>query len=104
MIERGKRSKTLSEVKLVENVSKNLQNFLEISPVQKEVLPSHKLQDHAYEYQNPFALKEDNLSQRNCQHQLSHLGLFHIEQECQESLIQEKTHNQQNSNEGFKYS
>ena len=38
MIDRGKRSKTLSEVKPVENVSKNLQNFLEISPVQKEVL------------------------------------------------------------------
>ena len=93
----------MSKVKLVENVSKNLQNFLEISPVQKEVLPSHKLQDHAYEYQNPFALKEDNLSQRNCQYQLSHLGLFHIEQKCQESLIQEKTHNQQNSKEDVDY-
>ena len=34
----GKRSKTLSEVKPVENISKNLQSFLEISPVQKEVL------------------------------------------------------------------
>ena len=50
VIDRGKRSKTLSEVKPVENVSKNLQNFLEISPVQKEVPPPHKLQDHAYEY------------------------------------------------------
>ena len=39
VIDRGKRSKTLSEVKLVENISKNsLQSFLEISPVQKEVL------------------------------------------------------------------
>ena len=47
VIGRGKRSKTLSEVKPVENISKNLQNFLEISPVQKEILPSHKLQDHA---------------------------------------------------------
>ena len=44
MIDRGKRSKTLSEVKLVENISKDPQSFLEISPVQKEVL-----QDHAYE-------------------------------------------------------
>ena len=43
------RSKTLSEVKPVENISKNPQSFLEISPVQKEVLRSHKLQDHAYE-------------------------------------------------------
>ena len=35
--------------------------------------------------------------------QLSHPGLFHIEQECQESLIQEKSHIQQNWNEGLKY-
>ena len=46
---RGKRSKTLSEVKLGENISKNPQSFLEISPVHKEVLLLHKLQDHAYE-------------------------------------------------------
>ena len=37
-------------VKPVENKSKNLQSFLEVSLVQKEVLLSHKLQDHAYEY------------------------------------------------------
>ena len=49
VINRGKRSKTLSEVKRVKNISKNLQTFLEISPVEKEVLLSHKLQDHAYE-------------------------------------------------------
>ena len=49
VIDRGKRSKTLSEVKPVENISQNPQSFLEISPVQKEVLPSHKLEDHAYE-------------------------------------------------------
>ena len=35
--DRGKRSKILSEVKPVENISKNPQSFLEISPVQKEV-------------------------------------------------------------------
>ena len=50
VIDRGKKSKTLSEVKPVENINKNLQSFLEISPVQKEVLLSHKLRDHAYEY------------------------------------------------------
>ena len=51
VIDIGKRSKTLSEVKPVENISKNLQEtFLEISPVQEEFLLSHKLQDHAYEY------------------------------------------------------
>ena len=104
VIDRGKRSKTLSEVKQVENISKNLQSFPEISLMQKEDLPSHKLRDHAYEYLNPFRLKEDNLSQRNCQNQLSHPGLSHIEQECQESLIQGKIHNQQNSNEGLEYS
>ena len=48
VINRGKRSKTMSEVKPEENISENLQSFLEISPTQKEVLPSHKLQDHAY--------------------------------------------------------
>ena len=50
VIDRGKRSKTLSEVKQVENTSKNLQSFLEISPEQKEDPPSHKLRHHAYEY------------------------------------------------------
>ena len=50
VIDKGKGSKKLSEVKPVENISKNLQSFLEISPMQKEVLKSHKLQDHAYEY------------------------------------------------------
>ena len=49
VVNRGKRSKTLSEVKQVENISKNPQSFLEISPVQEEVLLSHKLQDHVYE-------------------------------------------------------
>ena len=50
MIDRAKRSKILSEVRPVENINKNLQSFLEIRPVQKEVLLSHKLRDHAYEY------------------------------------------------------
>ena len=49
LINRGKRKKTLSEVKPAENISKNLQSFLETNPVQEEVLPSHKLQDHTYE-------------------------------------------------------
>ena len=41
---------TVSEVKPVENISKNSHSFLVISLVQKEVLLSHKLRDHAYEY------------------------------------------------------
>ena len=40
----------MSEVKPVKNVNKNLKSFLEISYMQKEVLISHKLQDHTYEY------------------------------------------------------
>ena len=49
VIVRGKKSKTMSEVKLVENMSKNPWSFLEVSPMQKKILLSHKLQDHAYE-------------------------------------------------------
>ena len=47
VINRGKRSKTLTEVKPVENII--IRSFLLINPVQKEVLPSHKLQGNAYE-------------------------------------------------------
>ena len=43
VIDRGKRSKTLREVKRVKNISKNLQSFQKISLMQKEVLLSHKL-------------------------------------------------------------
>ena len=43
LIDRGIRIKTLSEVKPVEKISKTLESFLEISPVQKEVVSSHKL-------------------------------------------------------------
>ena len=43
VIDRAKRSKTLSEVKPVENISKNLQSFPEKNLVQKEPLLSHKL-------------------------------------------------------------
>ena len=71
--------------------------------MQMEVLLPHKLRDYVYEYYNPFKLKEDNLSQRNCQNQLSHPSLSLTEQECQESLIQGKIHNQQNSNKGLEY-
>ena len=42
VINRG-RSKTLSEVKPVKNISNNLQSFLETSPMQKQLLSSHKL-------------------------------------------------------------
>ena len=94
----------MKKVKMpAENASTNRQSFLELSPVKKEVLPSHKLKVHPLEQQNPFGLKEDSPSQRNCQNQLSHPRLSHIQQECQESLIQEKIQIQQNSNKGFEY-
>ena len=50
VINRGKKSKTMGDVKPVENINNNLQSFLEIGHVQKKVLPSDKLRDHAYEY------------------------------------------------------
>ena len=56
VIDGGKRSKTLSEVKLIENIGKNPQSFLEISPVQKEALLSHKQQDHAMHISNRIFL------------------------------------------------
>ena len=65
--------------------------------MQKEVLPSNKLQDHVYEEYNPFRLREDNLQERNCQ---NHPSLSHIEQEY---LIPGKIHIQCNSNKGHKY-
>ena len=72
-----------------------MHSFQEMHHMQREVLPSHKLQEHAYEYQNPFRLKEDNQSQRDCQHQLIHPSLSHVDEECQEGLIQRKIHIQQ---------
>ena len=62
--------------------------------MQKEVLLSHKLRIKLLSH-NPFRLKEDKLSQSNCQnHPWSHPGLSHKEQECQDSLMQGKIHNQ----------
>ena len=49
LISRGKRSNTLNEARPIENMSKNLQIFLEKSCVQQEALLSNKLQDHAYQ-------------------------------------------------------
>ena len=56
VIDSGKKSKAVSEVENPVKNSKNPQTLLEISPFleissreQKEVLPSHKQQDHAYE-------------------------------------------------------
>ena len=109
MINREKRSKALSEVKLVKNKKKK--ESAEFSRDQSFQVPCKRksflhinCETNAYGYYNPFRLKGDNISQRNRQSQLNHAGLCHIEQECQESLIQGKIHNQQNLNEGLKYS
>ena len=48
VIDRGKRSMTLSEVKPIKNISKNLQSSLKMSPMQKKGLPSNKLEVHSY--------------------------------------------------------
>ena len=48
MMDRIQQSKTLNEVKPVKNINKNLPNFLDIGPMQEEVLPSHKPEDYAY--------------------------------------------------------
>ena len=66
--------------------------------MQKEVLPLHEIQGHVNEKQIPFGLKESNPSQRNCQNQLSHPSLSHIEQERQDSLIEVNIHIEQNWN------
>ena len=84
VIGRGKRSKKLNELKPFKSINMNLKSFLEIRPVQKEVPPSHRLQDH------PFGLKEDKTLEIIFQNHLSHISLSHIEQQCQESLIQGK--------------
>ena len=46
---RKKKTSKISEVKQIKNKSKNLQALLETSPLQKEVLASHKLQNHPNE-------------------------------------------------------
>ena len=50
----------MNELKPIENINKNRQNFPGISDVQKKVPPSHELQEYAYESQNSFKLKEDS--------------------------------------------
>ena len=86
VIDRGKPKKKLNEVKPVENKYESCEFSSDKSHAKG------KLQDHAYEWQNSSELKEDNPSQRNCQHQLCHPSLSHIEHQCQESFVQGKTH------------
>ena len=93
----------MNEEETAKNINKDSQKFLELGLVQNEFLLSYKLQGNAYESQNPFRLKEDSPSLRNCQYQLSYPSLFVIQQECQESLIRGKIHSQQNWNKELDY-
>ena len=90
VINRGKRNKTLGEIKPVENISKNLQSFLEISHVQKEVLPSHKLRDHAYEgrYLLTEKLRESIESSRFVSHRARMPGEFDSKKDSQSTKFQ----------------
>ena len=63
VINRGKRTKALNEV-IQEKKKIRILRVIE-SPVLKEVPSSQKFQDHVYEQENPFELKEDNPSHRN---------------------------------------
>ena len=45
-IDKGKRSKTLNEVKPAKNIIMNPQSFPQVNLIQEEIFPSHKLQDH----------------------------------------------------------
>ena len=90
VIDSGKRSKTLSEVKPVGNINKNQQSFLEICPVQKEVLPSHKLRDDAYEYWNPFRLKELIESSRFVSHRARISAEFDSRKDSQSTKFEQR--------------
>ena len=68
--------------------------------MQKEIFPSHKLQDHAYEQKillYPFA-RQREIARINWVMQVCL-----TEKECQESLIQGTIHIQQNSSKVHKY-
>ena len=51
---------------------------------------------------NKFIEIQSNLRRKKL-HRTMYLSFSHIEQECQDSLIQEKIHNQQNLNKGTEY-
>ena len=59
VINRGKRSKTLSEVKPAENMSKNLQNFLNQLP---KSIESSKFVSHRARISGEFDSRKDSQS------------------------------------------
>ena len=48
VIDREDKNNTLNEEKPLKTINKNPQSFLETNTSQTKILPSHKLQDHAY--------------------------------------------------------
>ena len=79
VIDRGKISKSLNEVKAVEN--KNPQDFLGTHPKQTGVLPSDKL--NCKTKYTSFRITE------KLPESVESSKFVHTQQECQESLIQE---------------
>ena len=59
VIDRGKRSQTMSEVKPVENMSKNLQNFLNQLP---ESIESSRFVSHRARMSGEFDSRKDSQS------------------------------------------
>ena len=64
MIDRGKWSKTITEVKPAKNTSNNPQGFLETGPARKEVLFHIKCKS-MHTRQHPFGLTENKLPELN---------------------------------------
>ena len=88
VIIRGKSSKRLNKVKPVKNINKNLHAEFSRDKCERKSFLHINKQDHASI--KIFLNQRKNPSQRNCQNQLIHLSLSHIEQEYRESLIQGK--------------
>ena len=102
MIDGRKRSKTKNEVKPVENINKNQLNFLEIDPVQKEVLRSCKIRPCIWVIDSVRVKGRKPLTDKLTEW-IKSSKFVSIKQECQETLIQGKIHIQQNWNEDLEY-
>ena len=94
MIDRGKKGKTLNEVKPVEN-SKNSQSFLEILPGIRKFLFVVHINCMTMHISNRILWDKNKIT--------THRELFRINSVIEEILIQGKINTQQNSNEDLKY-
>ena len=94
VIDRGKKGKTLNEVKPVEN-SKNPQSFLEILPGIRKFLFVVHINCMTMHISNRILWDKNKIT--------THRELFRINSVIEEILIQGKINTQQNSNEDLKY-